>query len=503
MFRNETDVYTRFYGSALALALGFCAPALTASAQECSVAKTNDSCTFTIDRRAPVAPPTIQMYPGTTLRVQVRDPYYFERYSLDYTSGQVAIAPDPFANAINGLLTPLQKAAEFYLFKMPGEKTGPTCTADSFTDKIPVIQEDIVRFDRFYTGCLNDFGLRARALYRRLEPLVYPDNHSEKSVTLAGNEQSHKDLKAIAADIEPLFEMENQMSAVIAATAKKFDSTSDLTTEQSTILGRWVNLAGSADSVAKDLYGFATRIDELPSLPERPCTSPQDPQHGRKQNRDASKTPDAEVCVELFPLVDPPVASSQLVTRQVTYAIDALNLIQNSQEAVDASKRKTIASVTVLYGDSRWEGSTGILVSTLAVRSFPVIPVFTNGAITDKLVGETILHPGIVPFVAANYRLTQDLNWTRWRSAIYWTLAVGVNPNTVSADFATGPSISWRGLMVSALWHVGHDVRATQGMYKGQSLGAGFSGSVSTENYWRLDRFAIGVSLRVPAITGR
>jgi hypothetical protein len=127
--------------------------------------------------------------------------------------------------------------------------------------------------------------------------------------------------------------------------------------------------------------------------------------------------------------------------------------------------------------------------------------VYTSGVITDNQVGETVLHPTI--FAAENYRLTRDLGWTKWRSAIYWTGAVGVNPNTTSADFATGPSISWRTLMFSVLWHLGHDTRATQGIYKGQSLGATFSGTVPTENYWRFDRVAIGISVRVPSLAGR
>jgi hypothetical protein len=55
---------------------------------ECSLAKANKSCTLTIDRRVPLTPPTIQMYPGTKLTVQIRDPYYFERYYMDYVSGQ-------------------------------------------------------------------------------------------------------------------------------------------------------------------------------------------------------------------------------------------------------------------------------------------------------------------------------------------------------------------------------------------------------------------------------
>lgn len=122
--------------------------------------------------------------------------------------------------------------------------------------------------------------------------------------------------------------------------------------------------------------------------------------------------------------------------------------------------------------------------------------------ITDNRVSQNLLYPTVEPFAAGNLRLTNDFRWSRWKSNLYWTGAVGINPNTVSADFATGLSLSWRALMVSALCHFGHDVRLTQGLTVGQSLGPGFSGNLSTETYWKAS-FALGLSVRVPALTGR
>jgi hypothetical protein len=105
------------------------------------------------------------------------------------------------------------------------------------------------------------------------------------------------------------------------------------------------------------------------------------------------------------------------------------------------------------------------------------------------------------PFAAANYRITNDLP-TRWKSNIYWTGAVGINPNTVTAHFATGFSVSWRALMVSALAHFGHDVSLTQGLTVGESLGPGFNGSLPTQTHWTT-AFAIGLSVRIPSLVGR
>ena len=216
-------------------------------------------------------------------------------------------------------------------------------------------------------------------------------------------------------------------------------------------------------------------------------------------------------CIALKSKDDAPGIYRNMVTRTVTYSLDILNLVSNSQEAApDPSKKKLLATITLNFAEGpksgssalRWEASAGAFFSSLPIRSFSAAPVFTNGVITDKKVSQNLLYPTVVPFAAANYRLTNDLKWTRWKSNVYLTGAVGINPNTVSADFATGLSLSWRGLMVSALSHFGHDVKLTQGLTVGESLGPGFNGSLSTSTYWTTN-FALGLSVRVPSITGR
>jgi hypothetical protein len=69
-------------------------------------------------------------------------------------------------------------------------------------------------------------------------------------------------------------------------------------------------------------------------------------------------------------------------------------------------------------------------------------------------------------------------------------------------DFGTGPSVSWRTLMMSFLCHLGNDLRLTQGLKVNQSLGASFNSSLPTKNYWT-ESFAVGVSIRVPTLAGR
>ncbi|HEY9140668.1 MAG TPA: hypothetical protein VIN93_07235 [Bryobacteraceae bacterium] len=472
--------------------------AQAAHAEECSIAKTNKDCTLTIDRKNPLAPPTIQMYPGHKLTVQVESPYYFEHYFLDYSSGQSTLEPDIASSIVNGLLTPLQKGAEFRShFERPAPPgPPPDCSAANIVANTPKNSAGIIEADPLYTACFLQFANSAKSLYLQLEPALAPDSRSAEAALLpATNQDIDTALRGLTGQIQNVYAEEFQLSASVA-TAGKIDA-KKLSADALTRIEALSALAALADAVAKDLFAYRARILDLPAVNNRQvsCETPDKPPADRKVG---DKT-----CVSLGAIKDPNSANAKMITRQVTYAVDALNLVQNSQVGIpDPTKKKTIASITIVYGDTRWEASAGTFFSTLPVRSFSVSSVFANGVVTDKQIGESVVHPTIVPFAAANVRLSDDLRWTKWRSAVYWTFAVGVNPNTVSADFASGPSLSWRGLMFSALWHYGHDVRLTQGLYKGESLGASFSGTATTETFWR-SSFAIGIAVRVPSLTGR
>ena len=520
--------------------------------EECSVAKSNGDCTLTIDRRNPLAPPTIQMYPHKTLTVKIKDPYYFERYFLDYTSGQLALSPDVASAVLGGLLTPLKASeAEFRSnaldddakaklgkdFGKPKPKPVPPtgCTREEVGQLPFGLTMD--QLDTYYRKCFKEFAVSAQDLYQKLEPWIAPDSHPQSleprpsaDSTIKPLDQSpqyptkdpeypHPTNKQIDTFLRGLkiSEVAVREFALVASIAGAVKAATPTTVpppmcnpdnslcDPNNLLPELQNLAALADPVAKDLYGYADRIKNL--LPpavnaaERDCAD-------RKKKADEMDSGE-NTCVYLFTLSDPLMnktdpRNSKLVTRQVTYAVDALNLAQNTADSIpDPKKKNTIVSVTVFYGDSKWEASAGTLFSTLAVRSFSVNPIITGGAVTDKQVGASPLYPTVVPFAAANYRLTGDWKKPKWRMATYWTFAAGINPNTLTADFATGPSISWRGLMFSGLWHLGHDTRLTQGLYKGESLGTGYSGSATTGTYWRFDRVAIGISVRVPSLTGR
>jgi len=463
---------------------------ILAYADECSIAKTNASCTLTIDRRNPLAPPTIQMYPGQTLTVVVRNPYYFERYFMDYTSGQVALSPDVASSIVGGLLTPLKN---FQIHALDQAKLPPPdCTPQNIIKNTPASAVGVAGATELYARCLSDFVRKSRRIYLQLEPMVSPDSHSNEAIELAStNFQILCDKMKLEQEIGELAAEEIQLSNSIGAVGKYPTSSTDARplSVTNTAVEKLVAALAVTDGIAKDLTAYRFRLEDIPSF-ENAGTYCIDP---TKAPEDVLKWQTKDVT--LFPLRDPNTLDPKLVTRQITYSIDVLNLVQNAQEAVPTSTtKKAIATVTVLYGDSKWEASVGTFFSTLPVRSFSA----SNGGI----ITQNILHPTVVPFAAANYRITKDLSWTRWRSAAYLTGAVGVNPNTVSADFAAGPSLSWRGLMVSALWHYGHDTRLTQGFKVGGTLPSSYSGKPPNETFWT-SSFAVGIAVRVPSLTGR
>jgi hypothetical protein len=469
---------------------------------ECALGRTNASCKLVVDRDNPVAPPTVQMYSDQVFTIVVKNPKYYERYFLEYQTGQATLSPDVTSSIVQGLLPSLGKLSEFTaeLFIQPGQQPPPdpcnvpeianTPTANHVKDVVPAFQL-----------CLGKLAADAIDIYKTLEPSLAPD-----SLTPDGA-RPDSDLNAAQTAIVSFLKSEFMVSSRITAIAN--DVNLKASTPDAPAILQLTNLQKLVDAVANDLLGYSRRIADLDDFDNGALECAQFIDVTPQEKADAID------CIAITSRRDDQRVYRNMVSRTITYSLNSLNLIANSQEAaVDSSKKKALATVAINFADNaekfpgnpaspfRWEASAGAFFSTLPVRTFSAAPVFTSGVITDKKVAQNVLHPTMVPFAAANYRLSNDLRWSRWKSAIYWTAAVGINPNTVSADFATGLSMTWRALMVSGLCHFGHDTRLTQGLQVGERLGASFSGTLPSQTYWTAS-FAFGVSVRVPSLTGR
>ena len=526
------------------------------AAPECSLAKTNRSCWIVIDRSHLFAPPTIQMYPGSELTVWLKNPRYFERYFLDYQSSQVTPSPDVTSAIVAPLLTPLAKLSLAH-----ASKGAPKCAASDISLSQLDSSQHVKDNQGLYIACLVKFANDAKEIYSDLEVVASPDAYWNKVPTIpVDNSVASTKLKTIKDKIGDRVASELALSGslslalknaqtlppattktatspapatatagsvtittptsvtttitTIAGTAGAAGSTSTSTTsatasydnESIEILEELNAVLASANAIATDLVGYGARIADLPdpasTIDLFNCSD-------RKTRYTTTGAGSEEPCVEVAYSSDKPEtvkgaqAFSKQMVRQISFSLDSLNWVANFREAVPgATVKKALSPITIVFGDSRWEASAGALFSALPNRSFAISPVYTNGTVTDKQVTTNVVRPTVVPFAAANYRISHDLVGPRWRMAWYVTGAVGINPNTLSADFAAGPSLSFRSLMFSPLWHYGHDVRLTQGLYVNESLGASSSGGVTTQNYWT-SSFAIGISIRTPALIGR
>jgi len=130
--------------------------------------------------------------------------------------------------------------------------------------------------------------------------------------------------------------------------------------------------------------------------------------------------------------------------------VNTLNLVSNFQEAApDPTKKKLLASIAITFADSpnqsvrsafRWEASAGAFFSTLLSGPF-LLPGFSpETRLRIRLSLKTSCIRPWFPSRRATIASQTTCHGAVWKSNLYWTGAVGINPNTVTADFATGLS---------------------------------------------------------------
>ena len=201
---------------------------------------------------------------------------------------------------------------------------------------------------------------------------------------------------------------------------------------------------------------------------------------------------------------------------QITFTLNAQNEIANSLLILPAaSQKQPVVTITALFAAPRFEVSAGTFLSFLPNRTFSnKTDVTINGTVPTpvdvKIDMTKTSGPLVIPFAAANYRISREYDWIAGRrSAFYATLGIGLNPYNTQVEYVGGFSFSWRYLMFSPLYHLGHGTHLTQGEQVGQTwcqygVPEGSNPppctgppSPTTKNYWT-GAFALGISVRVP-----
>lgn len=465
-----------------------------AFAQECSLSKTNESCTLVIDRSNPVAPSTIQMYSDQQLTIVVKNPLSYERYFLDFTTAQAVVTPDVTSSIVQGLIPSLEKFQGPISTKSvaPAGKKPATCMVSEVQDSSVVpAAGGVEAYVPKFQDCLADLARTAIPIYQRLEPYIAPDSITTPS-------QTGESLLEVQADIKSFLQTEADVSGKITTIAGV--GTLKASAPDAPTLTKLSNLQKAADVIAADLLNYYQRIGDLQiagysRIGFKDCDGVIDLTDDEKNTKPRIQ------CVVVTSRVDDSLVYKKMTTRTVTYSLDVLNLVANSQEAIPTSAtKKALVTIAINFADKpnhkflgwpptalRFEASAGVFFSWLPNRTFTLSS--TTGAVQDSAT-----RPTPVPFAAGNYRLTSDLG-DRWKQNFYLTGAVGINPNNTTAEFGAGPSYAWRGLMISALCHFAHDTRWT-------SMTPGSNGDLPTALHWTT-KFALGISVRVPSLTGR
>jgi hypothetical protein len=496
----------RFPFALAILCLGWSLALAAQGPPPCSLSKTNQSCELVIDRSNPVAPSTVQMYSDQELTVRIKNPLPFERYFLDFTTGQAALTPDVASSVIGGMFANLGKLQIVHtaeVVKVPGAAPVDPCANGLFANALWPPAGGVTAGQQEFWKCFGVLASSATKIYKTLEPLVAPDSLTPGAggtpATFVEPGYYRTNYDAIKNAIDAYVTAETTVSTKITALTKVptqqnppsappaplvYSSAAD-----QTAITQLVDDQKIIDAIVADLLGYKQRLVDL-----GPCN------YGSAAKTSADCTGIADVVITSR--TDQQTIYQGMVTRTITYSLDSLNLVSNSQQAVpNVTNKKALAVVAINFADRpnksfigvpftalRFEASAGVYFSTLPNRTFTLS---STGMVQDSKT-----RPTPIPFAAANYRLTDDLPG-RWKNNFYLTGTVGINPNTTTTDFGAGISYAWRALMLSALCDFGHDVRPTQA-----SLTSGSTSSLPTTSHWT-EAFAIGISVRVPSLTGR
>jgi len=112
-----------------------------------------------------VAPPAVQCI-RTNPHGYREEPLFFERYFLDYQTGQATLSPDVTSSIIQGLLPSLAKA-QFHAAARLADPCGAALAATPTVGNVAKIVSP-------FQDCLSLLAKDATDIYRRLEPFVSP-----------------------------------------------------------------------------------------------------------------------------------------------------------------------------------------------------------------------------------------------------------------------------------------------------------------------------------------
>ncbi len=515
MWFRKRAVYSKICASIVAVStltvlrvlgtvVGLGATAWIGRADECSAVVTNRTCTITIDRESPSSPLPIRAHAGqiVTIKVSKRP---VEKIVFDTKLIDVA-KPDPFTAIFSSFLKPLGSLVLSTSITKGASKPllAPSSTElDSILSGQPKPVQDLVRELRRIAKLQTDVTVELVAIRTKIQNKA--KGFSDSIQNLKAGTWSRESIKPTwysticEIDSSPDLPLDQRygcaptdvgvghsplpsgsaktLDDAVAAVVKLFEGTNFTGVDKTVIdnCALLLNTTVSNETVLNDnlktVQALQVAIVQAASVLEQ---------------TDVDKL-DVADSKDLVP-------GGRGVDRSAIVTITAQDLV---------SKTSTnLVSVTVAWGGTNWELSTGILLSTLPNRSFQNSPIIINGKPSldgsgkvNTTVTETTTRPTVVPIFLGHYRLYEHATAER-RLGFSLTGGVGVNPYSGVADFSVGATFEYRNFMLSPLLHFGRDLRLTNGLALGEQLGSS-PPALSTERYW-VRKFGISISYRLP-----
>jgi hypothetical protein len=505
----------------------------------CAYSAVNGDCALTLDRKNPVAPPTIYVRHGKKVTVTVANPLPFEHLSVDLKAAAEQVPVDQFANAFQSITSVLGGLAVIsgpaVAAAAPGTPAPPPCPQPVTATTIKACQKDAK--DQFEAALTVNLPVKnanfATWIYVRLcwvRSLFNP---------LPSSAVTPNDLPPVCTDLPPDQAIPSlpMKEDTLINWKKSFDGGSDVLTKfpsddvknkiaaldveiadakkAGTITaGEFVTLSANqqalhaaldtATSYQQKMSDLKSRVDAVTFNGEPTSFTISDLKADGTNNVD-----DKNNLVQTWDLD----ASNKLariagLVKADKYG-DKISSLMTSLTDVPA-KQAVIEFKIEFMAESHFEISAGILVPFRQYHSFSVASPYTSAtgsvgctastptapsAPTNCPIVQQSLTTAIIPDVSFNILLGHEFVIGRQRAAWMFTIAPGYNPATTTAAFGIGPSFAYRSLVFSPLAVIDRDVKLTGGYQVGES--AGTATAPTTTNVWRVSP-SFGISLRVP-----
>lgn len=459
---------------------------ITASGQTdpaCSAAITNANCTITINRDAPSSPLTMKMKKGATATLVVsKRP--LDTIQLEVTTTDIE-QPDPVSAILTAFLPALAKLTFATKLVSPKETGTQPFKASALTTLPP--------------GPYNNLTKRLGAISDR-----QTDAESQLKLVKAAVDGAAGRLREFQDRSIEAWQTRNFAAEQTTLVATMTDASSMLQPG-----GLVAVLRVALDDVTKAFAalppppdgGSQAELDALIEKINEVGFNQARLEAGVKAIDAAQATLDQ--AAGIVKRIDGAHAFSfsRAFTQDVNDVGRSVTVKITSQDAV--SKTATaLATIAMIWNETRWEVSAGAVFSWLENRSFQNAPIVVNGVPKLNVAGqvltvvtETVTRPSVVPFALMHYRLGEASVGGR-RLAALATGGIGINVSSGTADFGVGGSVAYRLLVVSGLFHFGRDQRLMNGVKPGDELGSS-PPTLATERFWRATP-GIALSLRVP-----